>query len=91
MEKRYTGHVKCITARIYNFMNFYMMYTGSLDGEIRVWHVMHEGVDETDRYINVRIRLGGLHSLWVCKASFFPGQNYTCHLSYSSGVGFLAL
>ena len=35
------GHsapVKCITACIDDFMKCFKMYTGSLDGEIRVWH-----------------------------------------------------
>ena len=35
----HTAPVKCITARIDDFMNCFMMYTGSVDGEIRVWHV----------------------------------------------------
>lgn len=34
----HTAPVKCITACTDDFMKCFTMYTGSLDGEIRVWH-----------------------------------------------------
>lgn len=42
----HTAPVKCITAHIDDFMQCLTMHTGSLDGEIRVWHVLHNAVKE---------------------------------------------